>query len=180
MRSATLSLGFPAVLVAGTKGKGSTVAMLSACLHAAGYRTARYTSPHLVNWRERTSVDARAHLDDGGAGIVELRAPTLWTACPTSLGIPTTFEVGTALTFEHFARQAVDVAVVEVGTGGRFDATNLVDTRVVVDRARELRPHVDAGCDAHFDWLAQGGHPASRAPGGVGAPGGGGRGRHWQ
>ena len=49
---------FPSLLVAGTKGKGSTVAMLAACLRSAGYRTARYTSPHLVNWRERTSINA--------------------------------------------------------------------------------------------------------------------------
>src|SRR6202171_807188 len=51
---------FPSLLVAGTKGKGSTVAMLSACLTAAGLRTGRYTSPHLVNWRERTCIDARS------------------------------------------------------------------------------------------------------------------------
>ncbi|MBV9326301.1 MAG: bifunctional folylpolyglutamate synthase/dihydrofolate synthase [Chloroflexi bacterium] len=122
---------FPSLLVAGTKGKGSTVAMLSACLRAAGYRTGRYTSPHLVNWRERTTIDAQPISADevlGLAGPVRHAVESL----PNSLGAPTTFEVGTALTFEYFARQSVDVAVVEVGTGGRFDATNLVDTQVAV------------------------------------------------
>jgi dihydrofolate synthase/folylpolyglutamate synthase len=122
---------FPSLLVAGTKGKGSTVAMLSACLRAAGYRTGRYTSPHLVNWRERTTIDAEPISTSDVAALAEPVRRAV-DAIPTSLGIPTTFEVGTALTFEYFARNAVDVAVVEVGTGGRFDATNLVDTRVAV------------------------------------------------
>jgi dihydrofolate synthase/folylpolyglutamate synthase len=122
---------FPSLLVAGTKGKGSTAAMLSACLCAGGYRTARYTSPHLVNWRERTTID---HTPISTSEVVALARPVRRAvdSIPTSLGVPTTFEVGTALTFEHFARSAIDVAVVEVGTGGRFDATNLVDTRVAV------------------------------------------------
>jgi dihydrofolate synthase/folylpolyglutamate synthase len=122
---------FAALLVAGTKGKGSTVAMLSACLRTAGYRTGRYTSPHLVNWRERTTIDAQPI---STSDVVALAAPLRRAvdSIPPSLGIPTTFEVGTALTFDYFARSAVDVAVVEVGTGGRFDATNLVDTQVAV------------------------------------------------
>jgi dihydrofolate synthase/folylpolyglutamate synthase len=122
---------FPSLLVAGTKGKGSTVAMLSACLRAGGYRTGRYTSPHLVNWRERTTVDDRPI---STTDVLTLAQPvrTAVERIPASLGIPTTFEVGTALTFQYFAEQAIEVAVVEVGTGGRFDATNLVDTRVAV------------------------------------------------
>ncbi len=122
---------FPALLVAGTKGKGSTVAMLSACLRAAGDRTARYTSPHLVNWRERTTID---DLPISTSDVLDLAEPVRRAVdgIPASLGIPTTFEVGTALTFEYFARGGIDVAVVEVGTGGRFDATNLVDTQVAV------------------------------------------------
>jgi dihydrofolate synthase/folylpolyglutamate synthase len=122
---------FPSLLVAGTKGKGSTVAMLSACLRSAGYRTGRYTSPHLVNWRERTTIGdepIRASEVLALAGSVRRAVEGM----PASLGAPTTFEVGTAFAFEHFAQQAVDVAVVEVGTGGRFDATNLVDAQVTV------------------------------------------------
>ena len=124
-------LRFPSLLVAGTKGKGSTVAMLSACLHAAGYRTGRYTSPHLVNWRERTCIDDQPV---STADVVEMAIAIREAVerLPSALGTPTTFEVGTAFAFLHFARRSVDVAVVEVGTGGRFDATNLVDPRVSV------------------------------------------------
>ncbi len=124
-------LTFPSVLVAGTKGKGSTVAMIQACLVAAGYRAGRYTSPHLLNWRERTLINARPISTDE---IMSLAKPLRDAVdrVPTSLGPLTTFEVGTALTFMYFARQPVDVAVVEVGTGGRFDATNLVEPLVSV------------------------------------------------
>lgn len=117
---------FPSLLVAGTKGKGSTVAMLAACLRAAGYRTGRYTSPHLVNWRERVSIDDRPISIDAVVRLAETIKPV---ATDRNL---TTFEVGTAFAFEHFARERVDVAVIEVGTGGRFDATNLVEPLVSV------------------------------------------------
>jgi dihydrofolate synthase/folylpolyglutamate synthase len=124
-------LRFASLLVAGTKGKGSTVAMLSACLKAGGYHTGRYTSPHLVNWRERTTVDG---LPISTADVLALAEPVRHAVerIPASLGVPTTFEVGTALTLQYFAREAIEVAVVEVGTGGRFDATNLVDAAVAV------------------------------------------------
>jgi dihydrofolate synthase/folylpolyglutamate synthase len=122
---------FPSVLVAGTKGKGSTVAMLSACLTEGGYRTGRYTSPHLVNWRERTCVNGQPL---STADVLALAEPIRRAIQSLSekLGPLTTFEVGTAFAFLHFARQRVDVAVVEVGTGGRFDATNLVEPSVSV------------------------------------------------
>lgn len=124
-------LTFPAMLVAGTKGKGSTVAMLSACLTAAGYRTGRYTSPHLVNWRERSSIDGEPIPTSEVIRLADQIRRAV-NAVPDTLGPLTTFEVGTALTFLYFARKHVDVAVVEVGTGGRFDATNLVDPDVSV------------------------------------------------
>jgi dihydrofolate synthase/folylpolyglutamate synthase len=117
--------------VAGTKGKGSTVAMLSACLQAAGLRTGRYTSPHLVNWRERTCIDGQPiSVDD----VIALAEPVRHAveALPDAVGDPTTFEVGTALTFLYFARARLDLAVVEVGTGGRFDATNLLEPMISV------------------------------------------------
>jgi dihydrofolate synthase/folylpolyglutamate synthase len=122
---------FPAMLVAGTKGKGSTVAMVSACLQIAGYRTGRYTSPHLVNWRERTCIDSVPISTDE---VVALAEPIRQAAdkLPSGLDVPTTFEIGTAFAFVHFAQQQVDIAVVEVGTGGRFDATNLVEPAVSV------------------------------------------------
>ena len=122
---------FPSVLVAGTKGKGSTVAMIHACLVAGGYTAGRYTSPHLLNWRERTVVGSTPISTDRVVALAEpLRAAI--ERLPASVGPLTTFEVGTALTFLEFAQQGVHVAVVEVGTGGRFDATNLVDPLVSV------------------------------------------------
>jgi dihydrofolate synthase/folylpolyglutamate synthase len=124
-------LRFASVLVAGTKGKGSTVAMIGACLRQAGYRVGRYTSPHLLNWRERTCINAEPISTDT---VIALAHPVgeAVKRIPASLGPPTTFEVGTAFAFEAFARANVDLAVVEVGTGGRFDATNLVEPRVSV------------------------------------------------
>jgi dihydrofolate synthase / folylpolyglutamate synthase len=124
-------LRFRSLLVAGTKGKGSTVAMLAACLERAGHRTGRYTSPHLLNWRERTTIDGRPI---STAEVMALAGPVRAAidALPLSAGSPTTFEVGTAITFLHFARQNIEVGVIEVGTGGRFDATNLVDAQVGV------------------------------------------------
>jgi dihydrofolate synthase/folylpolyglutamate synthase len=136
MNALLAGLGHPerqirCVLVAGTKGKGSTVAMISGCLQAGAYRTGRYTSPHLVNWRERTCVDAQPISTDEVIGLSEPIRCAVEQA-PASVGSPNTFEVGTALALLHFARRAVDIAVIEVGTGGRFDATNLVEPLVSV------------------------------------------------
>lgn len=159
---------FPSLLVAGTKGKGSTVAMLSACLRAGGYRTGRYTSPHLVNWRERTTVEARPISTSDVLAIAEPVRHAV-ERIPASLGVPTTFEVGTALSFEYFARQAIDVAVVEVGTGGRFDATNLVDTQVAViapvsyDHTQTLGPTLTS-IGWHKAGIMRTGRPAVVAP----------------
>jgi dihydrofolate synthase / folylpolyglutamate synthase len=137
MRGLLAGLGHPeralsnSVLVAGTKGKGSTVAMISACLQSAGFHTGRYTSPHLVNWRERTSIDARPIAVAGVLALVEPVRRAVACLDP-ALGAPTTFEVGTAISFLYFAEQRVDVSVIEVGTGGRFDATNLLEPLVSV------------------------------------------------
>ena len=114
-------LAVPAVLVAGTNGKGSTSAMLASILTASGYRTAHYTSPHLVHLRERWTVDgemisARA-LDES---ILALQAAA-------DCGItPTYFEALTLIAFVAFARAGCDVSVLEAGMGGRLDATNVV------------------------------------------------------
>jgi dihydrofolate synthase/folylpolyglutamate synthase len=124
-------LSFPSVLVSGTKGKGSTVAMLAGCLRSAGYLTGRYTSPHLLNWRERITIDGEPIPT---AAVLRLTEPIRRAVAelPSALGPLTTFEVGTAFAFVNFAQQNVEVAVVEVGTGGRFDATNLVEPSVAV------------------------------------------------
>ena len=120
---------FPSVLVAGTKGKGSTVAMIAACVQSAALRTGRYTSPHLINWRERTCIDAEPISTDAVIALAEPIRAAIAQLDP-ALGSPTTFEVGTLFAFIHFAQQRVDLAVVEVGTGGRFDATNLLEPLV--------------------------------------------------
>ena len=136
MRALLAALGNPerrfrSVLVAGTKGKGSTVAMIGACLTAASQRTGRYTSPHLVNWRERTSIDGQPIAAEDVIGLAEPIRRAI-DELPTALGDLTTFEVGTAFAFVYFAEQNLDMAVVEVGTGGRFDATNLLEPLVSV------------------------------------------------
>jgi len=112
---------FRSLHIGGTNGKGSTAAMTAAMLQAAGYRVGLYTSPHLVDFRERIRVD--------GAMIPEARVAALTDRLRAAAGTdltPTFFELTTALAFLHFADAAVDVAVLEVGLGGRFDATNVV------------------------------------------------------
>jgi dihydrofolate synthase/folylpolyglutamate synthase len=113
---------YPAVHVAGTNGKGSVVAMLDAVLRCAGYRVGRYTSPEVVDFRDRIVVDGRWLSEEAWADGVERLAPILEGMDDE----PAQFEAITALAFDAFARASVDLAVVEVGLGGRFDATNVV------------------------------------------------------
>jgi dihydrofolate synthase/folylpolyglutamate synthase len=113
---------FPAIHVAGTNGKGSTAAMIEAALRAAGHRTGLYTSPHLVDFCERIRIAGRTIPEDA---VVELA--TELRADLAQAGITLThFEFVTLLAFTWFARIGVDVGVVEVGLGGRLDATNVV------------------------------------------------------
>lgn len=120
--------GYPTILIGGTNGKGSVTAMVSAALGAAGFTVGQYTSPHLVRLEERFEIDGRpvatAGLRDVASAMREtaerLRASGALAAQPTF------FEVTTAIAFELFRRAVVDVAVLEVGLGGRFDATNVV------------------------------------------------------
>ena len=107
--------------IAGTNGKGSTAAMAAAVLQAAGYRVGLYTSPHLVEFRERIRVNGEMIAESQVAQLTE----QLQTLCQPDLS-PTFFEYTTAMAFQHFADSGVDVAVLEVGLGGRFDATNMV------------------------------------------------------
>lgn len=115
---------FPSVLVAGTNGKGSTSSFLAAMARAAGYRTGLYTSPHLESVEERLRIDGRAigsgHLGAILEDLVELAERE--TGSP-----PTYFEAVTLAAFRWFAEERVDLAVLEVGLGGRLDATNLAD-----------------------------------------------------
>jgi len=118
---------FRSVHIAGTKGKGSTSAMIESCLREAGYRTALYTSPHLHTFRERIRVSGEKIDRDEVVALVEELQP-LVERMP---GL-TTFEVITAMGFLYFARSDVQVGVIEVGLGGRLDATNVLKPDVAV------------------------------------------------
>jgi dihydrofolate synthase/folylpolyglutamate synthase len=117
---------FRAIHVAGTNGKGSTVAMFEAVMRSAGYKTGRFISPHLVSYRERFVVDGVMITKDQLAALITEIKPVFASVTADGYGSPTEFEVGTALAFSYFARQRVAVAVIEVGMGGRFDATNVL------------------------------------------------------
>lgn len=122
---------FPAVHIGGTNGKGSTAAMTASMLQAAGYRVGLFTSPHLMTYHERIRVDGGLISDADLQAVMEEVAAAA-DAVKEELGAdPTEFEVGTAAAFLHFCRAGVDVAVVEVGLGGRLDSTNVVHPAAV-------------------------------------------------
>jgi dihydrofolate synthase/folylpolyglutamate synthase len=142
-------LGFAAVHIAGTNGKGSVAAMLDSVLRAAGFRVGLYTSPHLVRFNERIRVGGEAVSDDVLADLFDRVAPV--AADLARRGVqPTFFEYTTAMAFEHFRRERVQIAVVETGLGGRLDATNVVlplisvITRVGLDHMVYLGDTVEA------------------------------------
>ena len=125
---------FSGVLIAGTNGKGSTAATLTSILRASGLKTGLYTSPHLVRINERTRINGVEISDHDFAklhGKINRVAEKLVenTELPWH---PSFFEMMTAIAFEYFAREKVDVEVLEVGMGGRLDATNVVDPKVSV------------------------------------------------
>jgi dihydrofolate synthase/folylpolyglutamate synthase len=114
---------FPSILIAGTNGKGSVAAMVERGLRAAGCRTGRYTSPHLVHLEERFAIDGEPlRVDRVDQVAVQIQAASRSLPAP-----PSFFEATTALALEAFRQQAIEVAVLEVGLGGRLDATNAVD-----------------------------------------------------
>lgn len=127
-------LAFPSIIVAGTNGKGSTTAMIERGLREAGHRTGRYTSPHLVSIEERVAIDGApipSATFDRLAARIRHAASSL--PCP-----PSFFEATTALALEAFRDARVDVAVLEVGLGGRLDATNAVTPILSVITAIDL------------------------------------------
>lgn len=119
---------FASIHVAGTNGKGSVTAMVDAALRAAGHRSARYTSPHLIDLSERFVIDGRPVAHDAlVAAAADVRDAVESLRADRTLDVqPTFFEVTTAIAFELFRRANVEVAVLEVGLGGRLDATNVV------------------------------------------------------
>jgi len=118
--------GIPYAHIAGTNGKGSTAAMLSAMLTASGRRTGLFTSPHLVSFTERISVD-RVQVTE--QEVVDLASEVMSAAEGMK---PTFFEAVAAMGFLHFKRKGVDCAVLETGMGGRLDATNVIEPSVVI------------------------------------------------
>jgi len=125
---------FPGVLIAGTNGKGSTAATLASILRASGLRTGLYTSPHLVRINERIRISGDEISDDDFAllhDLVDRTAERLVEEGELPWH-PSFFEMLTAIAFEYFAQHKVEIAVLEVGMGGRLDATNVIEPRVSV------------------------------------------------
>jgi dihydrofolate synthase / folylpolyglutamate synthase len=150
---------YPCVHVAGTNGKGSVAAMLSSVLSHGGYKVGLYTSPHLVRFNERIQVNANPISDEQ---VVE--AAQAVQRIYTQGDPPTFFECATAMAFHHFALANVDVAVIETGMGGRYDATNVVHPLVSIISTVSLE---------HTEYL--GGTPAriAREKAGIIKPGAG-------
>ncbi|UCG70562.1 MAG: bifunctional folylpolyglutamate synthase/dihydrofolate synthase [Thermoplasmata archaeon] len=113
--------------VAGTNGKGSVCAMLSSILQSAGYKVGLFTSPHLISFEERIRVDGVLIPKDRICAMVERIKPIADTMAKSGkFDHPTFFEIVTAMAFEHFFQEDVDFAILEVGLGGRLDATNVI------------------------------------------------------
>ncbi|ETW96361.1 MAG: hypothetical protein ETSY1_26915 [Candidatus Entotheonella factor] len=130
---------FASVHIAGSKGKGSTAAMVASVLERAGFRTGLFSSPHLVSIRERTQINRQwISPEDFAALAAELRERVDQTGGGQTGRKLTFFEFNTALSFLYFARQRVDIAVVEVGLGGRLDTTNVLAPKVAAITPIEL------------------------------------------
>jgi dihydrofolate synthase/folylpolyglutamate synthase len=151
MRALLKKLGNPqdafrSVHVAGTKGKGSTCTMIASMLTACGYKVGLYTSPHLVDVRERIRINGEMISPTDFARLTRTIEPIVAKAKP----MPTYFDVLTAIAFKHFAEQKIDIAVVETGLGGRLDSTNV------------LKPEVTAITAISKDHMQQLGHSLDR------------------
>jgi dihydrofolate synthase / folylpolyglutamate synthase len=117
---------FKAIHVAGTNGKGSTSHMLASILQEAQYKVGLYSSPHIVDFRERIRIDGVMINENDVCDIVQALMPTI---ASTEASF---FEITVALAFEYFARQQVDVAIVEVGLGGLYDSTNIISPELCI------------------------------------------------
>ena len=150
---------FRTIHVAGTNGKGSCSHLLSAVLQKAGYKVGLYTSPHLKDFRERIRINGEMIAEEAVCEFVELAQPIIAELQPSF------FEITTAMAFRYFAQQEVDVAVIEVGLGGRLDCTNIINpeisiiTNISIDHtdllgatlpeiAREKAGVIKSGCPA--------------------------------
>lgn len=117
---------FRSIHIAGTNGKGSTAHTIAAVMQSAGYRTGLFTSPHLLDMRERIRVDGRMMSRDAVSRFMER-----WEAVKGDLSL-SFFELTTAMAFDYFARMGVDIAVIETGLGGRLDSTNIITPELSV------------------------------------------------
>ncbi len=117
---------YPTIHVAGTNGKGSTSHTLAAILQAAGYKVGLYTSPHLIDFRERIRVNGQPVSKQFVVDFVEREKAFFESLSPSF------FELTTAMAFTHFAQEQVDVAVIEVGLGGRLDCTNIISPELCI------------------------------------------------
>ncbi len=137
-------LGLRCLHIAGTKGKGSTAAMAASILDAAGHQVGLYTSPHLVSFRERIRTSGRMIPEADVVALVEEVRPIVEMMRESEIGLPSFFDAYTLIALLYFARQRVDIAVIETGLGGRLDATNVVQplacgiTRIGLDHMQEL------------------------------------------
>lgn len=127
----------PIIHVAGTNGKGSVCAYLSSILNQAGYRVGRYTSPHLIDWTERIYINEQPIAPE----TLEQLLLQVIDAVKTRDTSPTLFEVFTSAAWLHFARQNCEIAVIEVGLGGRLDATNVCDRPLATTITSISREH---------------------------------------
>ena len=151
---------YPSILVAGTNGKGSVCAMLASILRRSGHRTGLYTSPHLVDVRERIRVDDEMITpDELAAGLTEIRRVSEEAAERGEIdSSPTFFEALTLLSFLHFKKEKVSIAVNEVGLGGRWDCTNIVRPCLSVVTSISLD---------HEEWLGKGIRNIAREKAGI-------------
>jgi dihydrofolate synthase/folylpolyglutamate synthase len=117
---------FKTIHVAGTNGKGSTSHMLAAIFQAAGYKTGLYTSPHLKDFRERIKVNGQVCSEEFVVSFTHHIEPKIQEISPSF------FEITVAMAFDYFAKQQVDIAIIEVGLGGRLDSTNIIDPELSV------------------------------------------------
>ncbi|WP_352399045.1 folylpolyglutamate synthase/dihydrofolate synthase family protein [Anaerotignum sp.] len=119
------------VHIAGTNGKGSATAMLSSILQEGGYRTAAYTSPHLEKYNERFLINGKEISDEAFSRVITKTKNACKELVKEGKDAPTLFEVITGAAFLYFAEENVDIAIMEVGLGGRFDATNIIENPVL-------------------------------------------------
>ena len=123
---------FKIIHIAGSKGKGTTATIIASILTHAGYQTGLFTSPHFISPRERCQIDAKMISEADFSRCLTLIKPAIESVSTNTFGEISFFEIYTALAFFYFADQQVDFAVVEVGLGGRLDATNIVDPIISV------------------------------------------------